>query len=125
MEDPDVFAHILLNADPKNVQAYQRKRRTQKVDGEIDDRIHIYRPDIMTYDNDGDPVIIEVKTKFFNGNAYKYGPRSQEWINGRKKNRRPMMEKTRTKYEKQYRKKMRDYDMVLSGGFERWSQPCG
>ena len=30
MEDPDVFAHILLNADPKNVQAYQRKRRTQK-----------------------------------------------------------------------------------------------
>ena len=74
----------------------------------------------MTYDNDGDPVIIEVKTKFFNGNAYKYGPRSQEWINGRKKNRRPMMEKTRTKYEKQYRKKMRDYDKVLSVEFERW-----
>ena len=110
LEYQDLFAHLLLNADPKNVKEYQRKRRTQKVDGEIDDRIHIYRPDIMTYDNDGDPVIIEVKTKFFNGNAYKYGPRSQEWINGRKKNRRPMMEKTRTKYEKQYRKKMRDYD---------------
>ena len=77
---------------------YKRTREKgehKKVDGEIDDRNHIYRPDIRTHDNEGDTVIIEAKTNFFNGNAYKYGPQGQAWINGKKNNRRSMMEKTK------------------------------